>query len=319
MEKEEYFKAEIIEEDGALRLRALDGSLSSQEFEVTLLDVAQEKQGFNVGEKVVVLATANPEGTQFTIVDYVRHDALTLLFVLFVFVAVIVGRKWGVASLVGMAFSFLVIFMFILPRIIAGGDPVFNTILGASFIVPVTFYMSHGFSDKTHVAIFSTIITLIIIGVLAAFFIQLAHLTGYAAEEAIFLQNLGEFNIRGILLSGIIIGSLGVLDDITISQASIVLELYSSNAKTSKGDLYRRAMNVGRDHIASLVNTLVLVYTGASLPLLLLFTESGRSFSDIINIEMVADEIVRTLAGSIGLIIAVPLTTFIAVYALAKK
>lgn len=316
---EEYFKAEVTESGGPLRLQAIDGSLAGQDFEITHKDTIQKEQQYKAGDKLIVLLTPNPQGVQFTVVDYVRSDALLGLFAVFVIVAIVVGRKWAVASLVGMGYSFLIIFSFILPRIINGGDPVFNAIVGSSLIVPVTFYLSHGINHKTHIAIVSTIFTLVVIGLLSALFIDLAHLTGYAQEEAIFLSGMGDFNMRGILLAGIIIGALGILDDITISQSSVVSELRATDPKMPPKKLYQRAINVGRDHIASLVNTLVLVYAGASLPLLLLFTESGRPFLEIINIEMVADEIVRTLVGSVGLILAVPLTTFIAVFMANKK
>lgn len=157
-------------------------------------------------------------------------------------------------------------------------------------------------------------ISLIITGILAAVFIEAAKLTGFASEEAGFLQVVGEgtINIKGLLLAGIIIGVLGVLDDITISQSAIVFQLKEANRNFNSKDLYKRAMNIGKDHISSMVNTLVLVYTGASLPLLLLFVNNPYPFSQVINYEIIADEIVRTLVGSIGLVLAVPITTLIA-------
>ena len=145
-------------------------------------------------------------------------------------------------------------------------------------------------------------------------FVESAQLTGFASEEAGFLQTIkqGSVNIKGLLLAGIIIGVLGVLDDITISQSAIVFQLKETNEKLGFFELYKRAMNVGQDHISSMVNTLVLVYTGAALPLLLLFIDNPHPFSEIVNYEIIADEVVRTLVGSIGLILAVPITTVIA-------
>lgn len=320
---EEYFEAEIINVNKSEELIFLKGSEEpyiDQQIEVSTLQLPEsQKNIYKEGDKVLVLSIPTEMGNQFMIVDFVRRDGLVLLFILFAIFAVAIGRKWGLASLLGMAYSFFVIFKFLLPQIIEGNSPVVSAIIASVFIVPVTFYLSHGINKKTHIAIFSTILTLVLTGLLAASFIEITHLTGFAAEEAIFLQNTHTFNMKGILLAGIIIGVLGILDDITISQASIVEELHDANKKSSPAELYSRAMNVGRDHISSLINTLVLVYTGASLPLLLLFYESSRPFSEIINVEMVADEIVRTLVGSIGLILAVPLTTFIASFVLKRK
>jgi len=162
---------------------------------------------------------------------------------------------------------------------------------------------------------------LIITGVLAGFFVESAKLTGFASEEAGFLQIArgGTINIKGLLLAGIIISTLGVLDDVTVSQSSIVNQLKETDKNLSFEKLYQRAMKVGQDHISSMVNTLVLVYTGAALPLFLLFIDNPHPFLEVINYEIVADEIVRTLVGSIGLILAVPITTFIAAMTLEKE
>lgn len=152
-------------------------------------------------------------------------------------------------------------------------------------------------------------------------FISLGRLTGLSSEEAgmLLVQRSGNFDMKGLLLCGIIIGALGVLDDITISQASIVNELIKGSEKPKGSVIYKQAMNVGRDHISSMVNTLVLAYAGASLPLLLIFVDNPHPFSEIINYEFLAEEIIRTLVGSIGLILAVPITTLIAVNWIRKN
>ncbi|RJR24314.1 YibE/F family protein [Candidatus Microgenomates bacterium] len=246
-----------------------------------------------------------------------RRDSLLLLFCLFLVLVVSIAGIRGFMSVLGMGFSFLVIFLFVLPRISSGANPVMIAILGSFFIVPATFFLSHGFNKKTVVAIAGTVVALMFTGLLAGFFVDNARLTGFSSEEAGFLQfhHNGIINIKGLLLAGIIIGVLGVLDDITISQSAVVFQLKDSNPKIKKGELYKRAMSVGKDHISSMVNTLVLVYTGAALPLLLLFINNPRPFSEVINYEIIADEIVRTLVGSVGLILAVPVTTFFAVFA----
>jgi uncharacterized membrane protein len=180
-------------------------------------------------------------------------------------------------------------------------------------ILLVSYYLTHGVSSKTTIAILGTLGALAVTGILASVFAGASSLTGLGSEETAFL--LDRFPVASffnLLLAGIIIGSLGVLDDITISQASIVSELSQANSKWRRWELYKRAMRVGRDHISSLVNTLVLVYAGSALPLLLLFVTSEASVMQLLNYEAVAEEIVRTLVGSIGLITAVPLTTMLA-------
>lgn len=273
-------------------------------------------QTYKAGDELVLTYGKDFEGNDMAYIsDYVRRGSLMQLFFLFVLCTVIIARWRGLLSLVGMAASFLVIFMFILPKISAGADPVTIAILGSLMIIPVSFFLSHGFNKKTLVAIAGTLIALAITGTLANIFVEGAHLTGFASEEAGFLANLkgGSVNIKGLLLAGIIIGVLGVLDDITVSQSAIVFQLKKANERLSFRELYRRAMNVGQDHISSMVNTLVLVYAGAALPLLILFIDNPHPFAEIINYEIIADEVVRTLVGSIGLILAVPITTVIAV------
>jgi len=272
-------------------------------------------QEYRVGDGVVITYSKDFEGKDnFYITDYVRRSALLFLFFVFVVLVVVIGRWQGIASLVGMGISFLVIFKFVLPKIYLGGDPVQIAILGSLVIIPTTFLLSHGINKKTIIAIVGTIISLVITGILASVFVDLAKLTGFASEEAGFLQAYkpGLINIKGLLLAGIIIGVLGVLDDITISQSAIVEQLKETNPKLKAGEVYKKAMAIGKDHIASMVNTLILVYTGAALPLLLIFIDNPHPFSEIINYEIIADEVVRTLVGSIGLILAVPITTFIA-------
>jgi len=278
-------------------------------------------QRYKVGDRLVMSLSSDLEGNDvFYISDYVRRNSLLRLFLIFVVLAIVVGKWWGLASIIGMGFSFLIIFKFVLPRLLAGADPIVTAVVGSLFIIPITFYLSHGLNKKTSVAIVGTVISLIITGILAGIFVDAAKLTGFASEEAGFLQvaRQGTIDIKGLLLAGIIIGTLGILDDVTVSQSSIVNQLKEADKTLSFGELYRRAMKVGQDHISSMVNTLVLVYTGAALPLLLLFIDNPRPFSEVVNYEIIADEIVRTLVGSIGLILAVPITTLIAALSLKK-
>lgn len=279
-------------------------------------------RSYQVGDTIVITASKDFQGKDlYYITDYVRRSSIYWLFFIFAGLTVVIGRKRGVLSLLGMALSFLIIFTFILPQISSGADPIVIAIIASIGIIPITFYLSHGINKKTHIAVVGTFIALVCTGLLANFFVDAARLTGFASEEAGFLEAMkqGSVNIQGLLLAGIIIGVLGVLDDITISQASIVQQLKKTDPSLSFHELYSRGMEIGRDHIASMVNTLVLVYTGAALPLLLLFINNPSPFSEVINYEILAEEIIRTLVASIGLILAVPITTLIAAWVLERE
>lgn len=275
-------------------------------------------RNFEAGDEVMLVYNENQDN--YFISDFVRSKALLWLFIGFIAVVIVVTGWQGFGSLIGMFLSFIVIFRIVLPMIVAGGSPVFAAIVGSIFIIPITFYSSHGFSKKTSIAVFSTLITLIICGLLATLFADIANLTGLASEEIVYLRasTAQAIDFRGLVLAGMIISVLGVLDDITISQASVVSQLKAVKHDMQFSELFMRGMVVGRDHIASLVNTLILVYTGASLPLLILFIDSSQKFSEIINYEFMSEEIIRTLVGSIGLILAVPITTFLAALLIKK-
>lgn len=271
---------------------------------------------YRVKDKVILKQTQTPAGKRYFISDYVRRDSLLILFILFVVTVILVAKKRGVASLLAMLVSFTVIFGYILPNLASGQDPISVAVAGSLVIVPVTFLISHGFNRKTMVAIVATFLSLMITGVLAVLFVDLARLTGFSSDEAAFLHlaEKGTLQIKGLLLAGIIIGVLGVLDDVTISQSAIVFQLKKTNPNLNFSQLFKRTMEVGHDHISSMVNTLVLVYAGASLPLLLLFINNPQPLAQVINYEMIAEEIVRTLVASIGLVISVPITTLLASY-----
>jgi len=312
-EKQLYQKLELLITKGSLKGETI--IIENGNLPMTNL------QKYKVGDRVIISRSKNLEGNDaFYITDYIRRNSLLWLFLIFIASTVLIGRWRGLSSLLGMGGSFFIIFSFILPKILAGGNPIQIAIIGSLFIIPLTFYLSHGFNKKTTVAIIGTLIALVITGILANVFVEISKLTGFASENAAFLQVArgGTVNIRGLLLAGIIIGVLGVLDDITVSQSAVIFQLKKANPKLKQFDLYKKAMDVGQDHISSMVNTLILVYTGAAMPLLLLFINNPHPFSEVINYEIVADEIVRTLVGSIGLILAVPITTIIASVAVEK-
>lgn len=309
-----YQKLELLITKGSLK----DKKIIIENGKLPMANISE----YEVNDKVIVTFIKDFEGNDnFYITDYIRHGSLIWLLLIFIAFTVIVAKWRGITSLVGMGISFLVIFLFILPKILEGSNPVEIAILGSLVIIPISFFLSHGFNKKTLVAIIGTLIALIATGFLATLFVEAAKLTGFASEEAGFLQATKQevINMRGLLLAGIIIGALGVLDDITISQSAIVFQLKKANEKLKLDELYEKAMNVGQDHVSSMVNTLILVYTGASLPLLLLFVNNPHPFSEIINYEIIATEVVRTLVGSIGLILAVPITTVIASLVATQK
>ena len=318
----EVIDSGVLEQGGVqqpyqrLRLEILEGELAGRAIEVDhgTFSLLGPESLYRAEDRVLVARAKRPDlGDLFIITDVVRLDSLALLLGVFVGFVLLIARRSGLRSLLGMAVSLIVITQFMLPMILAGSDPVVISILGAFVQLAVTLYLIYGWTRKAHAAVCGMLVSLIVTGLLAAVFVGLARLTGQGAEESLFLQASGaRVNLRGLLLGGIIVGALGVLDDVTISQASSVAELTRANPALPPLEVYRRAMNIGRDHIASTVNTLVLAYVGASLPLLLLFSIYPQPFGQLINREFIAEEVVRTLVGSLGLIASVPITTFLA-------
>lgn len=278
-------------------------------------------QEFSKGDRLRISAVKTINGQViYNIAGEIKRNGLLRLLILFIVVVLVVGRLWGALSVVGLLISFLVIFRLIIPLIIRGQDPLLAAIFGSLIIIPTTFYISHGFNKKTHVGVITTLISLTLTGFLAVYFVDAVHLTGFASEEAGFLQvqRQGTIDLKNLLLAGIIIGTLGILDDVTVGQASTVEQLKKANSKLKPRQMFVKAMRVGQDHISSMVNTLVLVYSGSALPLILMFYDSDKTFVDIIEFELIAEEIVRMLVGSIGLVLAAPLATAIAAYWFAK-
>jgi uncharacterized membrane protein len=266
------------------------------------------------GDRVVLLfAQAAPEGMQYEVVDFQRGLPLAVLAGAFALAVVALGRMRGLAALAGLVVTFAILLLFVLPAILAGSNPLLVAIVGSAVIMLVALYLTHGISARTTVAVIGTLASLVLTGLLAALAIRTSRFTGLATEEA---AALGSFvagvDLRGLLLAGVIIGSLGVLDDVTVTQATAVWEIRRADPTLRAPGLYRAAMRIGRAHVASTVNTLVLAYAGASLPLLLLFSASSQSANGVLTSEYVAQEVVRSLAGGLGLIAAVPVTTALA-------
>lgn len=271
-----------------------------------------------VGDRVYLqIIEVNGEVDQIFLADIVRTGSLAWLIILFAVVIIAVGRWRGVASLVGLAITLLILFVFILPMILAGHDAVLVTVIGSIVILATNMHLSHGFNKGTFLAFGSTTIGLMLVVVFATIFVWFADLSGLASEEAVLLYfQAGDFIIpKGILLSAIILGAVGVLDDIAITQGETIAELIDANPKLDRKDLFFRAMRIGRHHIASTVNTLVLAYVGVALPLLLLFMANPEiGTMRFLNEELVAEEIVRTLAGTMALVLTVPISTWLATF-----
>ncbi|MFJ7151182.1 YibE/F family protein [Streptomyces sp. NPDC100445] len=282
----------------------------------TFTEIVQPDQTrqLHQGEKVVVAYEPSaPRNLQYSVTDVNRGFPMALLAGIFAVAVVVVGRLRGVMALVALAVSFLVLTLFILPAILQGSDPLVVAVVGASAIMLIALYMCHGLSARTSVAVLGTLVSLALIGLLGSIFIGWSALTGNTDDDTGLIHGLyPSIDMSGLLLAGVIIGSLGVLDDVTVTQTSAVWELHEANPAMGRRGLYRAAIRIGRDHIASVVNTLVLAYAGAALPLLLLFSIARSSVGTVANSELVATEIVRTLVGSIGLVASVPVTTLLA-------
>jgi uncharacterized membrane protein len=300
-----------------LRVQLLEGQFAGRQ---VVIDYGQRQirpEGLNIrpGEIILVTVGQQPDGTltaYFT--DFVRTRPLLWLLGTFVLFSILISGWKGVRSLIGMAISLVVIVAYIIPQILNGEDPVRVSITGAFVLMAVTLYLVYGWTLKTHAATLGVLIALLITGLLASFFVNLTRLTGFSSEEALFLiqESEANINLRGLALGGMLIGALGVLDDLVATQASAVFELHSADPNLQPGELYRRGMRIGQDHVAATVNTLVLAYAGAALPMLLLFSLSGERTAYLVNLEFVTEEIVRTLVGSLGLISSVPITTGLA-------
>lgn len=342
--KEVFTKAQVVEivDEGTREIEGFNGQYTNPFQKVSLKIIDGEDinksitvdysgmsvssfQKVKVGQLVVLNQVEVADGTfQYQIIDKLRTNELTLIAILFLFLVVLLSKWKGIGSIFGMFFSLFVILKFIIPQILAGKDPLTISILGAIAIMVTSIYLAHGFSKQTTIAVIATSLTLIITGFLSVAFVNLTNLSGISNEDTsslLFGGPTATINFKGLLLGGMIIGFLGVLDDITTGMAATVFELNKANSKLKFGELYKRSLNVGVEHISSLVNTLVLAYAGASLPifLYLVLNPQGYPIWFMVNSEFIAEEIVRTLVGSMGLLFAVPITTVLASYYVSRN
>jgi uncharacterized membrane protein len=268
-----------------------------------------------VGDQLVLSARADPQNPSnmiFDVADKQRGQQMLIMIGLAAVVIVAFGRLRGVAAIIGLGVSFAVLLLFVIPAILNGESPLPVAIAGSAAVMFAVLYLAHGVRVSTSVAVLGTLASLVLTGLLGWMFTLTMSLTGFGSEGSLDLSILnGNVDMRGLLLAGIIIGALGVLDDVTITQSLTVAEL--AEGARSRRHLYRAAIRVGRAHVASAVNTIIMAYAGASLPVLLILTVSGTKLSDLLTGQNLAEEIVRAVVGTIGLVAAVPITTGLAV------
>jgi uncharacterized membrane protein len=296
-----------------LQLRLLEGPDEGTRISIELPRDNARTEAMLVGQRVVLGHQPDVEGFEYVVLDPDRRSALYLLAGVFVVAVVALGRWRGVRALFGLVATVALLFLFVVPAVLDGRDPLVVSLVGASAIAYAALYTSHGFETRTTIALLGTLGGLACAAIAATVFMQLAVITGAASEEALYVTALGiDVDLRGLILGGMMIGALGAIDDMTVTQATAVQELRTADPGMPRGRLLRASMRIGRDHVASTVNTLLLAYAGASMPLLILFVLSGQPASTVASTELVATEIVRTLVGSLGLVASVPITTWLA-------
>ncbi len=295
------------------------GSFFEHEFQLPVNNRDPEK--LHVGEKVVVVKVTREGESEFYIAEKYRLPSVIWVFLGFFLLAIVFGGWKGFTSTLGLGISLIIIVSFIIPQIVAGRSPVLISLIGGLFIMLFSLYLAHGFNKRTSVALAGTMITLFLAAGLSMLVVSFTKLFGMGSEESLSLLMgpLQNINLRGLYLGGIIIGALGVLDDITTAQSATVQEIHRADSSLSTTELYKRGSSVGREHIASLVNTLALAYVGASLPVMLIFTKVDFPLWVTLNSEFLVEEIMRTLVGSIALILAVPITTYLAAVVFGKE
>jgi uncharacterized membrane protein len=266
------------------------------------------------GEGVVLAYQPGaPAGTVYQITDHQRSTQLWILVAAFVLAVVAFGRWRGLTALAGLGLTFAALLIFIVPAILAGEPPLLVAIVGSAAIMLTVLYLTHGIRLETSIAVLGTLASLALTGLLATLFTGITRLTGIASDDDSYIHvTYPGVDMRGLLLAGILIGALGVLDDVTVTQAATVTELAAANPAYTPRQLYRAATRIGRAHIASVINTIILAYAGTSLPLLLLLVAGRTPAGQLLSDQLMAQELVRSGVGTIGLIAAVPITTWLA-------
>jgi uncharacterized membrane protein len=290
-----------------------DGAGDFQQIDLTADVVAA---GVEKGDVLVLTRDAGAEGgPTYGFFDYARGTPIVVLAIAFAVVVGLVARLRGLAALLGLAFAFFMLFRFVLPGLLSEESPTLVSLVGSSAIMFVVLYLAHGFSARTTTALVGTLFGLTLVAVMGSVAVSVARLTGLTSEETVQLQSYDPtLNFSGLVLAGVVVAGLGVLNDVTITQASAIWQLREVSPELTWRELFSRGMAVGRDHIASTVYTIVFAYAGAALPLLLLFELYSQPVLVSLFSSAVAEEVIRTLVGAIALVLAVPLTTAVGAF-----
>jgi uncharacterized membrane protein len=282
------------------------------------IDVPAEVYAYGIkkGDTIVLQRDAGAEGgPTYQFYDYARTTPMLVLAIAFGLVVAAVARLRGVAALLGLAFAFVVLLKFVLPGLLADESPTLVSLVGSAAIMFVVLYLAHGFSARTTTALVGTLFGLALVAGLGALAVSVSRLTGFSSEETLQLQQFDPtLDFSGLVLAGVVVAGLGVLNDVTITQASAIWQLHEVDPEMTWRQLFARGMAVGRDHIASTVYTIVFAYAGAALPLLLLFELYSRPAGTVLTGDAVAEEVIRTLVGAIALVLAVPVTTAVGAF-----
>jgi uncharacterized membrane protein len=307
-----------------LDLTILDGPEAGQNIQVNYDSQNISDLALNVGDTVVLSKNTNSSGkTTFAVEDKYRLTPIIFILIAFIVLVVIIAGWKGITSFIGLAVSLLIIFSYIIPQILAGVDPLTVCMIGAVIILVLTTYAAHGFSKRTTIALCSTLLALLLTFFLSLLVVQLSQITGYADENdiAIHFGTQHLINVKGLLLGGIIIGTLGALNDITTTQVATIFEIAKTDQNLNKKQLFKKGLVVGREHVASLINTLVLAYAGSSLTvfIFLFYNASYYPLWVILNSETLSEELIRTVVGTTGLLFVIPIVSFIAAYFATKR
>ena len=301
----------------ATPVQTIDVEVLDGPFDGDIITIENDFLALDVGDRFYFNYNVYLDGSEsYAVTNIDRRGPLLIFVALFALAVVALGGWQGVRSLVALGVSFLAILYVLLPGLLAGYSPLLLSFLVAAGILFGAIFFTHGFNRESCVAYGGTMMAVGLTGILAIIAVSATELSGFASDESVYLNfnTNGLLDFTGLLLGAIIVGVLGVLDDIAVTQAAVVVELYNSNTALSPWEVYRRALRVGREHVGALVNTLVLAYAGASLPLLMYFYLAPVGFWSLINSELFATEIIRAVIGSIGLIMTVPIVTGLAVW-----
>ena len=306
-----------------LTIRVLEGRHQDELIETTFTQIQYSQWDFvpEIGQTVVLSIYTTDQGIETSIVNLSRQGNLFLLFFIFFVLLLIFGRKKGFLSLVSLIVSGIIIYVFFIPLVLKGHSIMLLTVFTAVAVIVVSFIIIAGFTKKSLASILGTVCGVISAVILSEIFSKACVITGAVSEEAFLLASEGgaDIDFAGLFISGIIIGTIGVVMDVSMSITSLIFELKENSPTMGFSKLVSSGLKVGKDMMATMINTLILAYVGTSLPLLFVFITNASSMTYVINTEMVAGEIIRSLCGSIGLILTVPLTSIIASYVILRN